>query len=146
MLFRSGLGGERTAAVEPGYSAQRDLDTLWLSGRYYFARGEVLRWFAALAAGPSLQHVRASGTREGDFLRPPTVFICSESDFGVSASASGGLDLQVDRHLAFVVSGGVGGHLLSEASLDGCAPGAGDLVNLSASVGFAYRFGLGSGS
>ena len=70
-------------------------------------------------------------------------FACSEADSpGVALGGGVGLDVDIERQLAFVVQADLTGHRLSSEAVDGCAPGVGSATNLGARVGFLYRFDL----
>lgn len=142
-LQRLGLGEEQTEESEEGFSVQRDLDAIWLSARLHPIQGRKLRVYGQLDGGLAWQRLTANGSRGGDFVTPPEVFTCSGSAGPVPAVGGRiGIDISIDRHLAFLADVGAARYWTSDAAVDGCVAGAEDTMNGSARLGFAYRFGL----
>jgi hypothetical protein len=105
--------------------------------------------YVALALGASWQHVEASGSRGGATggVVPPEAFVCSASDGpGFALGAGVGIDVDMERNLAFLAQVEASGHRLTSDPLDGCAPGSGSVTGVGAQVGFMYRFDLGDES
>jgi hypothetical protein len=142
---RLGLGGGETLAREDSVSVQRDIDTVWLGGRAYPLRSDSIGLYVALALGASWQHVSATGNRAGPVagVSPPESFSCSESDGPGFALGGGiGIDVDIDRSLAFLAQIEGTGHRLTSEPLDGCASGSGSVTAVGAQLGFMYRFDL----
>jgi hypothetical protein len=145
---RTGLGSGQTEPVAPSVTAQYDLNTIWLGGRAYPLRNDHVGMFLQIMVGGSWQEVRASGTRAtAEFVTPAETFSCSVSDGpGLSLSGGIGLDVDIDRHLAFVASAEGGGHQQSGELVDGCTLGVGSVTTVLGRIGFMYRFDLDSES
>ena len=145
---RTGLGSGQTEPVAPSVTAQYDLNTIWLGGRAYPLRNDHVGMFLQIMVGGSWQEVRASGTRAtAEFGTPAETFSCSVSDGpGLSLSGGIGLDVDIDRHLAFVASAEGGGHQQSGELVDGCTLGVGSVATVLGRIGFMYRFDLDSES
>lgn len=141
---RVSLGSDAADPETGSLSVKRDLDAFWLSGRAYPWRTDSVGVFVALGLGASVQHVTADGTRPSStFVRPEEPFRCSASDSPGFALAGGlGLDVDLDRSLAFITQLGAAGHRQTSETLDGCAPGSGSLTTVAGHIGFAYRFDL----
>jgi hypothetical protein len=141
---RTSLG---TAVTDPGensLSARYDLNTVWLGGRAYPWRADLFGIFILLELGASWQEVGASGTRPtASFTVPAQAFACSAVDSpGFALGGGAGIDVDIERQLAFIAQADISGHRLSSDPVDGCAPGAGAATNLGARIGFLYRFDL----
>jgi hypothetical protein len=143
----AGLGKEQFAITPSGESLDANYAamTLWLAGRFFFdARRPAFYLTAAL--GPTLQRVRATGTRSGaPFVAPGTSFQCSDiGGLGAGALLAAGLEAELAGGLSLLGELQGAGHLLSGAddALDGCAPGTGPAIYGVARVAFAYRFEL----
>jgi hypothetical protein len=141
---RTSLGTAQSAPGESNLSARFDLNTVWLGGRAYPLRSELFGVFILLELGASWQNVSASGTRPtASFTVPAQSFACSVTDSpGFALGGGAGIDVDIERQLAFIAQADVSGHRLSSDPIDGCAPGAGSATNLGARIGFLYRFDL----
>jgi hypothetical protein len=142
---RTGLGGDSTAPTGTSVSVDRNLDSLWLSGRAYPWRTDSLGVYLALELGATWQHVDASGAVEGDQnVTPAQPFACSATAGpGVALGAGAGLDVDLDDHLAFLVQADIAAHRLTSDEIGGCTQGSGSVSDLAARIGFMYRFGIG---
>jgi hypothetical protein len=141
---RSTLGTDSTQPSLGAISVKRDLDAVWLSGRAFPWRTDSMGVFVALGLGVSWQHLHADGTRvpEGS-VSPGSTFDCGGSDGpGLALGGGLGLDVDLDRNLAFVTQVQAAGHRHTSETLDACAPGSGSLTLVSGRIGFAYRFDL----
>jgi|SoiMethySBSTD1v2_1073268.scaffolds.fasta_scaffold02624_19 hypothetical protein len=141
---RTSLGTAMTAPGERSLSARYDLNTVWFGGRAFPWRNDQLGFFILLELGASWQNVSASGTRpSASFTVPAEGFACSATDRpGFALGGGAGLDVDIERQLAFIVEADISGHRLSSDPIDDCAPGAGAATNLGARIGFLYRFDL----
>jgi len=141
---RSSLGSDSTQPTLGAISVQRELDAVWLGGRAFPWRTDSMGIFVAIGVGVSWQHLQANGTRvtEGS-IGSGSTFDCSGSDGpGLAIGGGIGLDVDLDRNLAFVTQLGAAGHRHTSDTLDACAPGSGTLSVVSGRIGFAYRFDL----
>lgn len=146
---RSGAGREEIAYADTGYasSTSRSLHAVIADLRVFALRSASTRLFVELDAGFSLEAVEQSGVR----LDPgPKAYRCTASS-GPSALLGVAVGGEVELGGSFALVGRAFGvaHRLGDAPLsDGaglpCAPGAGSLAQLGASLGLAYRFDLGS--
>jgi hypothetical protein len=141
---RTTLGAAQTAGGPESLTARYDMNTFWFGGRAYPLRDDTIGLYVLLELGASWQEVSAAGTRQtGAFTVPSGSFACSEADSpGLALGGGLGLDVDIERRLAFVVQADLSGHRLSSEVVDGCAPGIGAATNLGARVGFVYRFDL----
>jgi hypothetical protein len=141
---RTTLGTAQTEGGEQSLSARYDMNTFWFGGRAYPLRDDRVGLYILLELGASWQEVSAGGTRAtGSFTSPAGSFACSEADSpGLALGGGLGLDVEIERELAFVVQTDLSGHRLSSDVVDDCAPGIGSATNLGARVGFLYRFDL----
>ncbi len=138
---RIGQGGEESRTGAATLRVQRDMDAFWLGARVYAARLERLGLYMGLGVGLSVQSLSANGARPSQSFGPGATFACSASDGpGLSLNGAGGLDLQMDGHLAFIAEGAVSAFRHSGDRIDGCAPGSGSVTNVSAMIGLLYRF------
>jgi hypothetical protein len=138
---RIGLGSARTVPTGSSVSAAYDLNVIWAALRLYPMRGEHTRLFAGLQVGAGWQNIQADGVNVTGEVVTAKPFVCSESSgptFSIGPTA--GLDVDVDRHIAFVAELGAGAHAMSGDMIGGCAPGAGSALTLAGRVGLAYRF------
>jgi hypothetical protein len=145
---RLGLGGSVTPAREDSLSVQRDIDTIWAGGRAYPLRSDAIGLYIALALGASWQRAQASGSRSGAVpgVSPPETFACSASDGpGFALGGGVGIDVDIDRRLAFLAQVDGTGHRLTSETLDGCVAGSGSVTAVGAQLGFMYRFDLDDG-
>jgi hypothetical protein len=141
---RSSLGSDSTQPTLGTLSVERELDAVWLGGRAFPWRTDSMGVFVSIGLGVSWQHVQANGTRvaEGS-IGAGSTFDCSGSDGpGLALGGGIGLDVDLDRNLAFVTQLGAAGHRHTSDTLDACAPGSGTLTLVSGRIGFAYRFDL----
>ena len=141
---RTTLGTAQTAGGPESLTARYDMNTFWFGGRAYPMRDDTIGFYILLELGASWQEVSAAGTRPtGAFTVPAGSFSCSEADSpGVALGGGLGLDVEIERQLAFVVQADLSGHRLSSDVVDGCAPGVGSATNLGGRLGFLYRFDL----
>ena len=144
---RAGIGSETSSPVGSSVAVTRDLNTLWIGGRAYPLRNDKVGLYIALNLGASWQHVDATGaTVTQQYTTPAQPFACSATQGpGFAIGGGVGADVDLDRHLAFLVGADISAHRLSSdpADLGGCAPGSGSVTNLAARIGFMYRFDLG---
>jgi hypothetical protein len=147
---RMGLGAAETPPfVDFSVSVQRDADSVFLGGRVYPLRGDKAGLYLGMLLGLSWQRVSAQGTTppEVQFVSPTPAFSCTESDGpGFALGGALGVDVDVERNVAFLAQFNAQAHRLSSdpADLNGCAPGAGSVTSLGAQIGFMYRFDLDS--
>jgi hypothetical protein len=138
---RVGQGGEQSRTGAATLRVQRDIDVLWLGARVYAVRGDDLGVYMALGLGLAAQRLTANGARPSPNFGPGSTFVCSASDGpGLSLGGGAGIDLQMDRHLAFVAEGQLSAFRQSGELIGGCAPGAGSVTNIGAQLGLLYRF------
>jgi hypothetical protein len=143
---RIGLGSERTpASVDSSLRIDRDLDSLWLTGRAYPVRSDELGVFLALQIGMGWQHMNAHGTVPSGqpSVTPAGLYSCNAGAGPDMALGGGlGLDVDIERNLGFITEVGVTGHRLTSDTVEQCAPGPGSTTSFGAGVGFQYRFDL----
>jgi hypothetical protein len=142
---RLGLGGGETSAGNGGIAVQREVNTFWAGGRAYPLRSDTIGMYVALALGASWQEVSANGSRESPTggVNPPESFSCSASDGpGFALGAAIGLDVDMERNIAFLAQLDASGHRLTSDPIGGCAPGSGSVTGVGAQIGFMYRFDL----
>lgn len=143
----TGLGGSSTAPTGTGntVSADRTLHSVWLAGRAYPWRTDSLGVYLALELGAAWQHVDASGESDTNpDVTAPQPFACSATQGpGIAIGAGGGLDVDLDSHLAFLVQADVAENRLTSDQIGGCAQGSGSVSNLAARIGLMYRFAVG---
>lgn len=138
---RIGQGGEESRTGAATLRVQRDMDAFWLGARVYAAHLERLGLYMGLGVGLSVQSLSANGARPSQSFGPGATFACTASDGpGLSLNGAGGLDVQMDGHLAFIAEGAVSAFRHSGDRIDGCAPGSGSVTNVSAMIGLLYRF------
>jgi hypothetical protein len=141
---RTGLGGASTGPLQSSLSVEYDVNTIWAAGRAYPMRSDDLGLFVQLELGASWQQLSANGTRvTNEFTTPAVTFACSETDGpGLALGGGVGLDIDIDRHLAFTALLDATGHRLTGDIVNGCAPGVGTVTGVAARIGFMYRFEL----
>jgi hypothetical protein len=141
---RTTLGAAQSAGGVDSLTARYDMNTFWFGGRAYPLRNDTVGLYVLLELGASWQEVSAGGTRPTSvFTSPAESFACSEADSpGLALGGGLGLDVDIERRLAFLVQADLSGHRLSSEVVDGCAPGIGSVTNVGARVGFLYRFDL----
>jgi hypothetical protein len=138
LAYRSmGLGGARSAASDEDIAVQRDLGTLWLGGRAYPVLGDQLGIFVQLELGGTGNARRRTGQPKACRLRvrprkvPPWWSARAQAPMWV-----------LDGSVSFIAVVDGAAHRLGHDVVDGCAPGSGSVVNMTAQVGFGYRIDL----
>lgn len=140
------LGEERGELWRTGTIAlSRDLNGLWLRVRAYPVRTESVGLYLALAGGPVWQSVDARGiawSQEQPGIGEP--FACEGSDsVDVGLRGALGVDGAPAPPVRLWSSLGIDMVRLSDAVLDGCAPGAGTAAVFGLRVGVIYGIELG---
>jgi hypothetical protein len=153
-MFAVGLGYQRVRAgvdQEPnavgGLDVQRDLNLLWVFGRYYPVRSDSVGMYLTLGLGGAWQHVDANGARvEPGLVQPAAPYSCSGSAGPAFAIGGGpGLDLDVGHDWSFITEADLTTYRNSSDQIGSCAKGTGPMSSLGVRIGFAYRFDLGAG-
>jgi len=140
------LGQESSPAGAIGtMRLSRDLNGAWLGLRAYPFENDDIGAFLGIGAAAIWQSLDASGSV---WLRPePGIsqsFQCEGSDsISVGLRAIAGVDVAISPAFRFWGTVGLDTYRLSDAVLDGCAPGAGNASVFGLTTGLSYRFAPG---
>ena len=122
----------------------RDLNGLWLRLRAYPYRTDDLGVYVALAGGPSWQSADATGSAW--YATTPGVsesFSCEGSDsVAIAMRGAIGVDGAPAPPVRLWTSVGLDTYRLTDAVLDGCAPGAGTATVFGLRAGLVYGIAL----
>jgi hypothetical protein len=128
-LDHIGLGSGTAQSGTNLVTADYAVTSAWLAGRFVPWSSFDVETFVSLRVGLAVQHIDATGARQGPALEPPRSFSC-----GLGAAFALG------SSLSFVTRLDASGHQLTSDPVGACAVGIGSSTGLGLGIGLAYGF------